>query len=76
METISINAPSLNEKKAAEVLGTHPLTLTKWRQRGRGPMYFKVGGAIRYRLEDLQAYLESCRIDPTKKSRSRRRRPA
>lgn len=73
MENISLNAPGLDEKKAAEILGARALTLTKWRQRGRGPVYYKLNGAVRYRLEDLQTYLESCRIDPAKKSKRRRR---
>lgn len=73
METTILNAPALDEGKAAEILGARKLTLTKWRQRGRGPVYYKIQGAVRYRLEDLQAWLNSCRIDPTKKSRRRRR---
>jgi predicted site-specific integrase-resolvase len=73
VENISLNAPSLDERKAAEILGARRLTLTKWRQRGRGPVYYKLNGAVRYRFEDLQSYLESCRVDPAKKSKSRRR---
>jgi hypothetical protein len=73
MENTSLNAPALDEGKAAEILGARKLTLTKWRQRGVGPVYYKLNGAVRYRLEDLRAYLDSCRIDPAKKSRRRRR---
>lgn len=31
-------------------------SLEKWRTLGTGPVYVKVGGAVRYRLEDILAY--------------------
>jgi len=33
-----------------------PRTLERWRWLGQGPAYLKVGGAIRYRIEDVEAY--------------------
>jgi hypothetical protein len=34
-------------------------TIRKWRQDGRGPRYIKVEGAVRYKLSDVLAYLDS-----------------
>ena len=33
-----------------------PRTLERWRWLGRGPQYMKVGGQVRYRLPDVEAY--------------------
>lgn len=33
-----------------------PRTLEKWRSLGTGPAYIKVGGRVRYLLEDVLAY--------------------
>jgi hypothetical protein len=33
-----------------------PRTLEKWRTRGLGPAYVKIGGRVRYLLEDVLAY--------------------
>lgn len=31
-------------------------TLERWRWRGLGPAYVKIGGRIRYRIEDIEEY--------------------
>lgn len=50
----------LDERKAAEVLGVSPGTLSVWRSTGRYQVPFvKVGHLVRYRLADLDAWLES-----------------
>src|SRR5215471_15399640 len=33
-----------------------PRTLERWRWQGKGPRYLKIGGRVRYRLEDIEAY--------------------
>ena len=44
--------------QAAEYLGNlKPNTLEIWRNQGRGIPYIKIGRLVRYRLEDLDAYL-------------------
>lgn len=46
--------------QAAEYLGgLKPNTLEGWRIQGIGPKYRKIGRLVRYRLEDLDAYLEA-----------------
>ena len=56
------NPPSnyLNEKEVSELTGIAVKTLQSWRWRRTGPSFLKLGGAIRYRREDIQAYMESC----------------
>jgi len=31
-------------------------TLANWRSVGKGPRYVKIGGRVRYRLSDVEAY--------------------
>jgi hypothetical protein len=51
--------PLLTTEEAARFLRLHPVTLRRWRQSGAGPRYFKEGDVIRYRLQDLDNYVES-----------------
>lgn len=44
-------------KQAADYLGLAVSTLNKWRCLGGGPKFVKMGRAVRYRAEDLEAYL-------------------
>lgn len=48
----------VDPSKAAERLGTTPSTLAVWRSTGRQKLpYVKVGGLVRYRVEDLDAFI-------------------
>lgn len=46
-------------KQAATYLGLSPHTLEAWRKRGGGPRFVKLRNAVRYRPEDLTAFIES-----------------
>lgn len=46
----------LNEVELARRWGISHRTLQRWRWLRRGPVYLKVGGAIRYRIEDVEAF--------------------
>ena len=50
---------NIRTKEAAEILGVEKTTLEAWRCRGGGPAFLKLGGAVRYRESDLQAFMES-----------------
>ena len=54
----------LTEREAAAFLRLKPVTLKKWRCRGRGPAYVRLGSAIRYERAALLAYLDRVRIGP------------
>ena len=45
--------------EVAEYLGVAPQTLYNWRHKGTGPKSRKVGGLVKYRLADVDAWLES-----------------
>lgn len=49
----------LKTKEAAGYLSLSKPTLDRLRIRGGGPRYCKLGGAVRYRKADLEAWLES-----------------
>jgi hypothetical protein len=68
----------LNEQEAAAILSVtvHCLRAWRWRKE-QGPRYLKVGThLVRYRPQDLQAYLESRVVDVSRPPRQRRARRA
>lgn len=48
----------VDTKQAAEYLGLSPVTLTQWRTEDRGPRYVKLERAVRYRLSDLDEWVD------------------
>ncbi|MGA7622632.1 MAG: helix-turn-helix domain-containing protein [Candidatus Acidiferrales bacterium] len=63
----------LTGEQAAKIANQRPATLVKWRQRGRGPVYLRLGGKVRYRRSDLMKWIEASRINPADKNPKRRR---
>ena len=71
MNRQTLNKPTKNsllrERDAADILSVKDSTLQKWRYLGCGPKYIRVGGAngraVRYRENDLQAYIASNVVD-------------
>ena len=53
--------PLLEPAKVAKLLGVRIDTLTVWRSQKRYPelKYIKVGSRVRYRLADVERFLES-----------------
>jgi excisionase family DNA binding protein len=47
----------------SEYLGVPVATLYKWRQMGEGPPGFRIGKHIRWRPQDVEAWLETRRDD-------------
>lgn len=47
----------LDETSAAQLLNLRPRTLTRWRFERKGPAFVKLGGAVRYRSSDLEAFV-------------------
>ena len=44
-------------EQAAQYLGLAVSTLNKWRCHGGGPVFLKMGRAVRYKLENLDNYI-------------------
>ena len=59
----------LHRKQAATYLGTSLSWLDKSRLRGNGPAYLQVGGRVIYDVQDLDAYLATCRRQSTSEPR-------
>ncbi len=51
--------PLLREQEAADILNFKVATLRRWRWAGKGPRYRKIGGAVRYSVEDLKSFIDS-----------------
>lgn len=51
-----------DERQAAKVIACSVALLRKWRLFGEGPAYLKLGRLVRYRPEDLTAFLDSHRV--------------
>ena len=49
----------LNQIELARRLGVSCRTLERWRWIGAGPQFIKVGGRVKYRLADSEAYEQS-----------------
>lgn len=47
----------LTEQEAAALLHVTVKAVQRWRYRGGGPRFVKVGRLVRYQLEDLQAFV-------------------
>lgn len=48
----------MTDVEAAPILSCKPGLLRKWRSQGGGPKYIKIGSLCRYRLEDLENFIE------------------
>jgi len=48
----------LTTRQAALILNLRESTLEQWRWNGRGPEYVKLNRAVRYRLADVEAFVE------------------
>lgn len=55
----------LRESDVAERWNLSERCLQAWRLRGDGPPYLKLGRAVRYRLSDLDLWLENRRRTST-----------
>lgn len=48
----------LNTTQLADRLTNRKNTIEGWRVKGIGPRYVKIGRLVRYRIEDVEAWLE------------------
>ena len=59
----------LTQEEVADILSVHPTTVGKWRERGEGPPYYKLGNskrsAVRYSAKAFHDWLESRYTDPS-----------
>lgn len=61
------SAEVLDQEEAARLLRVRPRTLESWRQRRIGPRFIRYSiRCVRYRPQDLQAWLDSQSIETEK----------
>ncbi len=60
-----MNSELLTTVEAAQYVRLGKPTLERIRVKGEGPLYCKLGGAVRYRRADLDAWLESRLVSST-----------
>jgi predicted DNA-binding transcriptional regulator AlpA len=49
----------LNEHDVARITGLSVASVRRWRLLRQGPKYLKIGAAVRYKPEDVAAWIES-----------------
>jgi predicted DNA-binding transcriptional regulator AlpA len=49
----------LDERDVAELTGMSVASVRRWRLLNRGPRYIKLSSAVKYRPEDVRAWLQS-----------------
>ena len=54
----------LNETEAALFMGVARQTIATWRYKQLGPAYFKLSKRVVYKVEDLEDFIQSCRVAP------------
>jgi len=52
----------IREEQAANYLGLSPKTLSRWRWAGKGPVFHKLGAAVRYSIEDLDSFVSNAAV--------------
>ena len=51
--------PYLSERQVAEALNLSVRTLQHWRLEGRGPLFVRIGRAVRYPQGEIEKFLKS-----------------
>lgn len=51
----------LTAAEVADLLGVSPGTILDWHEAEKGPPAFKIGRAVRFRREEVEAWLETKR---------------
>jgi predicted DNA-binding transcriptional regulator AlpA len=49
----------LNEHDVARITGLSVASVRRWRLLRQGPKYLKIGSAVRYKREDITAWISS-----------------
>ncbi len=59
MGTVNALESLLNEHDVARITGLSVATVRRWRLLRQGPKYIKIGAAVRYKPEDISAWIAS-----------------
>lgn len=61
--TTALVSPLLDSREVAAYLKVSESTLSRWRADRKGPPYLRMGSIARYRLDQIDAWLESLSSD-------------
>ena len=50
----------LTDRAVSTMLGISVATVRRWRLFGQGPRYIKIGASVRYKPDNVTAWLETC----------------
>ncbi len=64
-QVLGTHLPLMNEREAARQLGLKVSTLRRWRWQGRELEFIKIGHAVRYDPDVVNAYIEARRRTST-----------
>jgi predicted DNA-binding transcriptional regulator AlpA len=57
--TVALNPKHIvNTDAAAHLLNVSAVTLAKWRVTGEGPRFLKFGRSVKYRISDLEEWIQ------------------
>lgn len=56
------NVKWITDRQTAEMLSMHVQSLRNWRAQGVGPVYSKIGRAVRYALQDVIQFCEDRKV--------------
>lgn len=56
-ESVTVRSGLWNEYDAAEYLNVSVATMRRWRLLKQGPVFLKLGSCVRYRPEDIEAFI-------------------
>lgn len=56
--------PLWKDTQVAEYLGVDEKTLERWRRLGEGPPYIRAGRQVRYKPEDVEAWVTQRTTSP------------
>ena len=60
MKEVALSNMMFDTRGASEYCGLSKPTMERFRISGDGPIYMKLGKAVRYRKADLDAWLDRC----------------
>ena len=64
LEQMTNSSDYLTATQLAQRWGIHPTTLTRWRESGKGPAYFRTPGFVLYPLAEVEQYEKANTITP------------
>jgi predicted DNA-binding transcriptional regulator AlpA len=63
MHSEQLKTRHLTQRELADRWNKSEATIERYRSDGVGPRFLKIGGAVRYRLEDIEQFERECLYD-------------